>query len=159
MHHRSHDQHPGGGGLPMGGGRSLSAYGGRGWADPPIGTRKAGSTHPTGMLSCFWDNFTSWDEKLKRAQKNAQIFGASKPGVSGAWVSGTSGSATGVHLFVKRWKVISRGEITSETNRSTGSRLQRVRLQRAPVYNEKLIFFRSLCAMLKDDWMPRGNEI
>ena len=42
-------------------------------------------------------------------------FGASKHGVSGAWVLGTPGSATGVDLFVKRWKVISRGEITSET--------------------------------------------
>ena len=39
-----------GGGLHPGG----SAYGGGGlgWADPP-GTRKAGGTHPTGMLSCF----------------------------------------------------------------------------------------------------------
>ena len=43
MHHRSHDQ----GGLPTGG----SVSGGLGRHTP--GTRKAGDTHPTGMLSCI----------------------------------------------------------------------------------------------------------
>ena len=38
-------------GLPLGGG---SAYGGGvGVGHTPLGTRKAGGTHPTGMFSCF----------------------------------------------------------------------------------------------------------
>ena len=46
MHHRSHDQPPGGG-----------LYPGRGWADPPAGTRKVGSMHPTGILSLLYAKF------------------------------------------------------------------------------------------------------
>ena len=64
MHHRSNDQHPGGclhlGGLHTGWGRSMgsamvgsaSRKGGVG-VSGCAGTRKAGSTHATGMLSCL----------------------------------------------------------------------------------------------------------
>ena len=65
MHHRSHDQHPGGvlpteewsvykggfclrGGLPT----SRGGEGGVGQIPPPPRTRKVGGTYPTGMLSC-----------------------------------------------------------------------------------------------------------
>ena len=67
MHHRSHNQHPGGGlqvlhpGVLHPGGLHLegSAYRdadprklGRPLDADPSGTRKAGSMHPTGMFSC-----------------------------------------------------------------------------------------------------------
>ena len=44
MHHRSHDQHP----RDRGGGLHQGVLG-----TPPARTRKAGTTHPTGMLPCF----------------------------------------------------------------------------------------------------------
>ena len=54
MHHRSHDQHPGGGGLPMGGGGLPTGQvylKGWGWADPPtrtiiLGPQNLGSVGP-----------------------------------------------------------------------------------------------------------------
>ena len=63
MHHRLQDQHPGGVGFLVcitchmtsiwGGGGGLHPGGlGR----PPSGTRKAGGTHPTGILSCSSDH-------------------------------------------------------------------------------------------------------
>ena len=75
MHHRLHDQHPGGlhpgdvcihggglhpGDLPMGG---LST---EGRLSRHPGTRKEGDTHPTGMLSCFT---TSEENKMKAVTK------------------------------------------------------------------------------------------
>ena len=63
MHHRSHDQHPGGvlpteewsvykGGFCLRGGLPTSRGGGVGQIPPSPRTRKVGGTYPTGMLSC-----------------------------------------------------------------------------------------------------------
>ena len=57
------DPHPGGGGCLPRGGRHMGDQG-SGWGErglypgrigqtPPPGIRKAGRTHPTGILSCF----------------------------------------------------------------------------------------------------------